>query len=138
MEWANRLLTVLLTLAIAQFGVLAAAPAHAHEEGGHHPVHAVHVVEATVERSALAEDHHSHGHDQPSDVADGERDEDRSKQNGSEHLTHVHSCPQFMQASALTIPVVALASMRGGWPLTHAGPPTHASAPPDRPPRAIL
>ena len=138
MEWANRLLTVLLSLAIAQFGVLAAAPAHAHEEGAHHAIHAVHVIEASSEWSALALDHHGHEHDEPIDVADGERDEGRSNQNGSEHLTHVHSCPQFMQASALAIPVVALASMRGAWPMTHAGPPSHASAPPDRPPRAIL
>jgi hypothetical protein len=138
MEWANRFLTVLLSLAIAQFGVLAAAPAHAHEEGAHHAIHTVHVIEASPERGALALDHHGHEHEERGDVADNERDEDRSKQGGSESLTHVHSCPQFMQASALAIPVVALASMRGAWPMTHSGPPSHASAPPDRPPRAIL
>lgn len=138
MEWANRLLAVLLTLAIAQFGVLAAAPAHAHEERDHHAIHAVHVIEAPAEWSAIASDHHGHEHDEPSDVADTERDEDRSKQSGTESLTHVHSCPQFTQASAQAIPVVALAFVRSAWPASHAGPPSHASAPPLRPPRALL
>ncbi len=135
MEWANRLLTVLLSLAIAQFGVLAAAPAHAHEEGAHH---AVHVVETSSEWSVIASDHHGHEHDEPNDIADGERDEGGSKQNGTESLTHVHSCPQFTQTSAQAIPVVALLCVRSSWPASQAGPPTHASAPPLRPPRAIL
>lgn len=137
MEWANRLLTALLSLAIAQFGVLAAAPAHAHERGAHHAIHALHVIEASSEWNVIASDHHGHEHDEPSDVADGERDEGRSKQSGTESLTHVHSCPQFTQASAQAIPVVALAFVRSAWPASQAGPPTHASAPPLRPPRAI-
>jgi hypothetical protein len=138
MQWANRLLTVLLTIAIAQFGVLAAAPAHAHEEGAHHAIHVVHVIEASPERGLIASDHHGHEHDEPIDVADGERDEGGSRQNSTESLTHVHSCPQFTQASAQAIPVVALACVRSAWPASQAGPPTHASAPPQRPPRAIL
>jgi hypothetical protein len=138
MEWANRLLTVLLSLAIAQFGVLAAAPAHAHEEGAHHAIHAVHVVETSSGWSLIASDHYGHEHDEPGDVADGERDEGGSRQGGAESLTHVHSCPQFMQAGAQAIPVAKLAFVRSAWPASQAGPPTHASPPPLRPPRAIL
>lgn len=138
MDWAKRLLTVFLTLAIAQFGVLAAAPAHAHEEDAHHAIHAVHVIETPSEWSLIASDHHGHEHDEPGDIAGGERDEGGPKQGGTEPLTHVHSCPQFTQASAQAIPVVALACVRSAWPASQAGPPTHASAPPQRPPRAIL
>lgn len=138
MDWADRLLTVLLSLAIAQFGVLAAAPAHAHEEDGHHAIHAVHVIEVSSEWSLIAADHHGREHDEPSDVADSERDEGGSNQGGSESLTHVHSCPQFTQTGAQVIPVVSLACVRSAWPASQAGPPTHASAPPLRPPRAIL
>jgi hypothetical protein len=138
MDWAKRLFSALLTLAIAQFGVLAAAPAHAHEEDGHHAIHAVHVVEAPAEWSAIVSDHHGHDHDEPSDVADNEGDEGRPKQGGSESVTHVHSCPQFTQANAQIIPVVALACVRSAWPASQAGPPTHASAPPLRPPRTFL
>ena len=135
MEWCNRLLSVLLTLAIAQFGALATAPAHAHEAGAHHAVHAVESPSGLI---LSAEDHHGHPHDQPSDPADDERDKNRSGQSGTEPLTHVHPCPQFTQTSAQTTPVVALAFVKGTWPVLYAGPPTLVSAPPLRPPRNIL
>ena len=128
----RRFLTGLLVLAVAHFGVLATAPAHAHEDASGHGVREIVLSHNDAEGMAH---HHDGGDDHAGheDAADAVATEIGSSDSGtddashSEHA-HVHACPQFA-------PVMQLAM---AWPARAAQAVSYLSSPPLRPPRQRL
>lgn len=135
MEWAKRVLTVFLTFAITQFGVLATAPAHAHESEATHGVRSVeiHPDWSLDERAA-----HGHEHHQSAEAPGDPADDGRPGRGGKETLTHIHSCAPFAPVEAHGWAVTAAAIIPIPWPPNNSGAFPRASAPPDRPPRLFL
>jgi hypothetical protein len=145
MPLLRRLLTGILAFALTQFGVIAVAPAHAHESGAAHGLRA---IVLTHDHSDIADrgDHH-HDHDDDADVsealpvvADGAGEqpaEPDPDSNHGEHV-HVHACPQFAPLGNDTAAYVPVSYAELLWPLTSAPAMRHSSSPPLRPPRASL
>jgi hypothetical protein len=143
MDWARRPLSAVLCLALAQFGAMATAPAHAHEIDASHGVHAVAVlhiehghVHAAPRQDVGAHDdgHNDDGQSSGSMPADDSNGQERSD---GDAITHVHSCPSFVPA-AMPDEFIPVAIAEAPWPSLSAGAATHASAPPLRPPRTSL
>lgn len=146
----RRLLTALLAVALMQFGIVATAPAHAHEGDAPHGVPVVVLDSAPTSPLGAVESGHGHGHDH-SDEADlaavslevaapGQppAPDGRGDTNGSESVTHVHGCAQFAaaDAAAFSCPAFALTVLVA--PIGDFSLISHSSAPPLRPPRTIL
>jgi hypothetical protein len=135
----RRLLTGLLVFAVAHFGVLATAPAHAHESGDGHGVR-----EIVLSQAHDVEHHHSHddeggaGHQGEASLALGDASAPDSDEPSHGEHAHVHVCPQFTPLanhSALRAPVMLrelLLPARGASVISYLG------SPPLRPPRTIL
>lgn len=135
----RRLLTGLLAFALTQFGVIASAPAHAHEGGNSHGVR-----EIVLSHDAPAAHHHDDGdhrtdHDQMTAELTGDIDSTLPPEEGGRgEQAHVHACPQFASISGqvnLTAPTM-LREM--SWPGLSAAAVTYSSSPPLRPPRTGL
>lgn len=144
----RRLLTALLAIALMQFGIVATAPAHAHEGDAPHGVPVIVLGSAASAPLGTVESGHGHDHSGQADLAAVSLDvaapgqppapDGRGDTNGSESVTHVHGCAQFAAADAAAFSCPAFA-------LTVLVPPigdfsliSHSSAPPLRPPRTIL
>ncbi|MFN3465244.1 MAG: hypothetical protein ACK4X1_14335 [Terricaulis sp.] len=130
------LLTGLMVVAVAQFGVLATAPAHAHEGDGHgvREVALVHDFGAS-QTQGHAKDGHQDGHDDDA-AASPETPAPDDSSHGEN--AHVHACPQFTQAAAgagVKAPVVLLQT---AWPGGSSPAVSYSSSPPLRPPRSSL
>ncbi len=140
MSTLRRLLTGLLVFAVAHFGVLATAPAHAHESGDGHGVR-----EIVLSQAHDVADHYAHHDDGGADHEGGESlalgytsapDSDDDPSHG-EHA-HVHVCPQFTPLgshSALRAPVMLRELI---WPVRSASVISYLGSPPLRPPRTPL
>ncbi len=137
---ARRLISAVLTLALAHFGVVATAPAHAHEVDAPHGTHAL-----ELHHYAFAEHDHADRHDQADrradasghghDGADGAADTDGD---GSHTVFHVHCCPHFAPADPAVKPSAPVASAARLTPPDAAALRTVSAAPPFRPPRSFL
>jgi len=135
----RRLLTGLLVFAVAHFGVLATAPAHAHESGDGHGVR-----EIVLSQAHDAEHHHAHDDDggvshqgDESLALGGSSAPDSDEPSHGEHA-HVHVCPQFTplaNPSALKAPVMLRELI---WPVRSASVISYLASPPLRPPRTNL
>lgn len=135
----RRLLTGLLIIAVAQFGVLATTPAHAHEGDSHG------VREVALVHGFAADEMHEHGDDAQHDAHDAHDDDvgaspEDSAPDDSSHgeEAHVHACPQFTQAATgagVKAPVMLLQS---AWPGGSSPAVSYSSSPPLRPPRSSL
>lgn len=137
----RRLLSVLLSIAFAQFGVLATAPAHAHDADAVHIVHVVDVSDHGLVIAAhdhLDDDHdHQGAPDNDLDFGKTPADGEPSESHG-DHVTHVHSCPQFAPVAAHEIALKASLVTEAVRPPQAEAAPSRASAPPLRPPRTSL
>ncbi|MGE3839637.1 MAG: hypothetical protein AB7G40_17220 [Hyphomonadaceae bacterium] len=143
----RRLLSGLLVVALAQFGVVAAAPAHAHEGGSGHGVREIVLSHghADIEMSNGEHGHDVDGHhdnDSHNDSVDvalgaeGAAPEPNDAGHG-EHA-HVHAFQQFAAADEATAPYAPseYAEVMRRWETTADV--RHSSFPPLRPPRASL
>lgn len=129
MVFARRLLALMISLALANYGIVATAAAHTHEHGAFHPAHVISV-----------DDHdHGHHHDAPdSENAGFDHDNELPAPGHSETGFHTHSTPQFGPNDAGLSLAFILITDRATPPdpleLTHR----HRDKPPFKPPRAIL
>lgn len=134
----HRLLTGLLALALAHFGVLATAPAHAHEEGAGHGVREMVLAHghADVEQGDVG--HHHDDHHAPD--LNGAEDQPAPGSPGAGHgeHAHVHAFPQFTPGDASDAASRPVFAPYAPWPLISVAAPSNSSFPPLRPPRAIL
>jgi len=132
----RRLLSGALAIALAQFGALATAPAHAHE--GDHGVAVI-----TLEATHAGEAAHGHGHsDHDVDAAIDTLpaptpDEPRNDATGSETV-HVHGCAQFAPVEAGGVGFLPSKVATLAWPVGDVSMISYSWAPPLRPPRASL
>lgn len=141
----RRFLTGLLTVALTQFGVMASAPAHAHETGGGHGVreivlsHGHSDVELPGnEHRHDADGHHDDdSHDQKADIATGDSDPESNGSGHGEHA-HVHVLQQFAAGEEAEVPFVPTAYSEVVRPTELAATVRHLSFPLRRPPRANL
>lgn len=143
----RRLLTGLLVAAVAQFGVVAAAPAHAHEGGSGHGVREIVLshghADAELPGGEHAHDHDGHHDDDEhggsADVAINQ-DGSGSTSNGASHgeHAHVHALQQFVGIEEAAAPFVPVAYAEVVRPLESVADVRHSSFPPLRPPRASL
>ncbi len=146
----RRLLTGLIALALMQFGVVATAPAHAHEADASHGVREIVLThghahaESAHEAPALDyeqdgphsdDDHHTLTDltAQQSLPADGSDDPSHG-----EHAAHVHACGQFAPVGATELGHAPLSLITLVWPARISAATTHSTCPPLRPPRAAL
>ncbi|GEM_PF-2254772 len=127
----RRFVTLVLALAIANYGILATASAHAHAHDGWHPIHAV-----TDDQPADA-----HDHDRSSLVeksVSGDFDENERAPTHTETGFHSHSTPQFGPADG--IEYIAIAVIKG--PQNPLDPDDiihlNRDRPPFKPPRIFL
>jgi len=131
----RRLLTGVLVVAVAQFGVLATAPAHAHE-GDSHGVREVALVHD------LAAESHEHAddtyHDAQDDDAGASPGDPASDDSSHGEQAHVHACPQFTQAAAGAMVKAPVTLLQSAWPGPSLPAVSHVSSPPLRPPRSSL
>lgn len=143
----RRLLTGLLVFAVAQFGVVAAAPAHAHEAGSGHGVREI-VLSHGHADAELPGGEHAHDYDGHHDNDEhGQSADVAINQNGSapapneaghgEHA-HVHAFQQFAGIEEATAPFVPTAYAEVVRPFESVADVRHSSFPPLRPPRASL
>jgi ABC-type Zn2+ transport system substrate-binding protein/surface adhesin len=120
MSWARRLLSAILTLAVVQFGALAIAPAHAHEDGASHGVRELSLSHGHAHHGADRDDApHHHDHDHDADVSSSDDgalpggnqrgDGNRGDPGEGEHAAHVHGCPQFAPAEAVGVEFAGIA-----------------------------
>jgi len=135
----RRLLTGLLVFAVTQFGVIAIAPAHAHESGNGHGVREI--VLSHQEPAAHHHDHDDHHADHQDTVLDLSDDIDSvppTEDGGRGEHVHVHACPQFAPISG-QVTVIAPTMLREmTWPGLSVAAVTYSSSPPLRPPRTSL
>jgi hypothetical protein len=137
MKQARRLLSAVLTLALAHFGVVATAPAHAHEVETPHGVHAA-TLHDHVFTDHDYDDRHEHA-----DARGGANDGDLAGAQGSDAdgthtVFHVHCCPHFAPVDPGLKPSAPMAIAARLRPPDVSGSPTASSAPPFRPPRTFL
>jgi len=122
MKALRKFTALVLTVALANYGVMATAAAHAHEHTGFHQVH------ADFDGNHGRSDHH------------GEYDEAGSDTNlpapeHSETGFHSHSTPQFGPADPGVLLAVALNARRTSSPDPDRLLPLHRDSPPFKPPR---
>jgi hypothetical protein len=141
----RRLLTGILAFALTQFGVMAVAPAHAHDSGAAHGLRA---IVLTHHQNDIADrgDHH-HDHDDDADDSEAlaviaasadEQPADPDPDSSHGEHAHVHACPQFAPLGDATAAYVPISYAELLWPLASAPAVLNSSSPPLRPPRAIL
>jgi hypothetical protein len=135
MGWARRFLAGVLTFAMAQFGALAAAPAHAHDASAPHAIRA----ETILEHAHLGADRDH------TPVASSQAEWQNNPDGGApqqdaptDSMTHVHNCPQFTATDGAAGIAPPLRAYAFAWPIVDASAIQTSSAPPRRPPRAIL
>lgn len=135
MAQIRRTFVGLLVIAMTHFGVMATAPAHAHEGDGHgmREIVLAHAHDEAVEQHQGSGDHHD-DEAQHSDPSDGALPADEA--NHGEHA-HVHGGPQFAPITDVVVAAPATYSAQT-WPALTAPGLSHSSFPPLRPPRAIL
>lgn len=122
-----------LALAIANYGVLAAASAHAHAHDGWHPVH---VVADGQTAETLEHDHHVSS---PVEVSvSGDFEEDEGAPPHTETGFHSHSTPQFGPNDAYMSLAFAPTAKRVVSPDPQGLTQRHRDKPPFKPPRAFL
>jgi len=140
----RRLLVGLLTVAVAQFGVMATAPAHAHADGAGHGVREIVVSHGHTdfEQPSGEHDHGDHHDDDDHDAQNAAAGPDGSAPAPSDashgENAHVHGLQQFApsdEAGALSIPTVYVEVLH---PIDLTGVVSHSTYPPRRPPRASL
>lgn len=129
MVFARRLLALMISLALANYGVVATVAAHAHEHGAFHPAHVISV------------DDHDRGHHHDalfSENADFDHDDELPAPDHTETGFHTHSVPQFGPTDAALTLALVLVTHRASPPdplgLTHR----HRDKPPFKPPRKTL
>jgi len=143
----RRILTGLLLVALAQFSVVATAPAHAHENGSGHGVREIVLSHghADVELPGGEHRHDSDGHHdddshgQSADIAlnpDGAVPASDDPGHG-EHA-HVHALQQFSIGNETAAPYLPAAYAEVVRPLESVTNVRHLSFPLRRPPRANL
>lgn len=143
----RRFLTGLLVVALAQFGALAAAPAHAHEGGSGQGVREI-VLSHT---HAGAERSNADHHDDVDDRGDnGDHSDDAGLSMSSDGVAplsndgshgepaHVHGFQQFAAAQEVNAPYVPAEYAEVVRPAETTAAVRHSSFPPLRPPRASL
>lgn len=132
----RRLLTGFLALALTHFGVLATAPAHAHEVGSGHGVREM--VLAHAHGDLEQGDHSDDDHHAP-DMNEADEQPGRNSPGSShgEHA-HVHAYPQFTPADFSDTSPDRIYGREAPWPVTSVSALSHSSFPPLRPPRVLL
>lgn len=137
----RRLLTGLLVLAVTHFGVMATAPAHAHEATGGHGVREIVLAHHDPEPAAHhhgGADHDEHESAAPEAAIDtGSNDSGTGDASHGEHA-HVHACPQFAPISGQSGLAVPAMQLELTWPARAAQAVSYLSSPPLRPPRQLL
>jgi hypothetical protein len=129
MLWAKRLFSACLALAFTGFGVVAAAPAHAHDAQGN-DLSAIHMIalDDQHDHDAVA-DHHN-------DDAGSQDDDANAPSHGP--LFHCHAAPAFSPVEGIVTAIPsAVETGTPRIPLT-AVRITGGSMPPLRPPRTFL
>lgn len=137
----RRLMTGLLTLAVTHFGVLATAPAHAHEDPGGHGVREI--VLSHQDAEPAAHHHGGAGHDGHERATleaatDTESKESRTGDASHGEHAHVHVCPQFAPISGRSALAATVMQLEMAWPVRAAPAVSYLSSPPLRPPRQLL
>ena len=126
-------LVYVLTLAIANYGLLASASAHAHLHDGWHPIHVV--------ADSQAADPHGHDHDgsapEELSVSAGLEENDGPPPH-TETGFHSHSSPQFGPTDTGVSFALMLISDRVLPPAPQGAAPRHREKPPFKPPRPTL
>lgn len=129
-----------MTIAVAQFGVVATAPAHTHESGDGHGIREIVLSHAHEEPAHHHDDgdHHDDHERAAPDVVGGDGSDPAQGDAGHGEHAHVHACPQFTPLSAqagITEPVML---REIAWPSRQWPAVSHLSSPPLRPPRTFL
>lgn len=132
----HRLLVGLLVVALMQFGMVATAPAHAHD-----PANGLGTEEFMIAHVDVEFDHHFYGepaghHEIDAPLGDLPKSSGEPSSHG-EHA-HVHGCPQLAPTSSSVIMTAPLTALATHWPLITSAAVTDVSFPPHRPPRLIL
>lgn len=129
MKTALLAIRLMIAIAVANYGVVATATAHNHDDNGFHQVHVM-----TFDGSD-----HTHDHDAPAperitlDVDQGAPTSDHS-----ETGFHSHSTPQFGPSDGTLSLAFSLISDRLSLPNPQGLVPLHRESPPFKPPRVIL
>lgn len=134
----RRILTGLLVVALAQFGAMATAPAHAHEAGDDHGVREMLLSHDRSDAGTIVSDHdHDFSHEDHAAALDDTGDQSTGSDAAHSEHAHVHVCPQFTENVAQK----AVVRSRYGEIIRPVEPTAdirHSSFPPLRPPRATL
>ncbi len=129
MEPLRKFAALIVTLALANYGVMAMASAHAHEHTGFHQVHA-----------GFDGDHDRSDHQDEPDNAeyDAGSDTNLPMPEHSETGFHSHSTPQFGPADPGILLMATLTAGRTNLPDPDRFAPLHRDSPPFKPPRTHL
>lgn len=126
MESLRKLSALILTLALANYGVVATA-VHAHEHSGFHQVHVL-----------LDGDHDDGRHQGAPEHEPEEADRNSGAPAHTETGFHSHSSPQFGPADASVMLAVAIETGRPQPPDPDSLFQRHRDRPPFKPPRILL
>lgn len=120
---------VIIALALANYGVVATASAHAHDDHGFHQVHV----------ASFDSGDHDHDHDAPAPEQIAlDSDQSAPTSDHTETGFHSHSAPQFgPNDGALSLAFVAITD-RVSPPDPQGLTQLHRDSPPYKPPRTIL
>lgn len=133
MSFVRRLVSLCLTLAFAGYGLVAAAPAHAHDHHDNHG-YAVHVVASDAHHAA--DDDHGHSHDEVVDDHAGlPGDGGAPADHGG---FHVHAVPAFTTAGEPLAISEPLSATLMSWDERSAVRVSGLFAPLKKPPRTFL
>lgn len=132
----SRLLTGLLALALTSFGVVATAPAHAHQDGPGHGVRELVFAHAHVDLEQAGAGHQHDDHHTPNGADDPSKSDSTGP--GQDEHAHVHACPQFTPCDPSETLLAQDFGRDEPWPVISVNALRHSSFPPLRPPRAIL
>jgi len=124
MEPFRKFAALVLSLAVANYGVVAMASLHAHEHTGFHQLHV-----------AFDGDHHDDHNNANSET---ESNTGLPAPEHSETGFHSHSTPQFGPAVSDVLPAVVLTTGRANSPDPDRFAPLHRDRPPFKPPRTDL
>lgn len=132
----RRLLVGLLAVALMQFGIVATAPAHAHD-----PANGIGAEEFMIAHVDVEFEHHVYG--EPDGHLGIETPVSELPNGSGEPLSHgehahVHGCPQLAPASGGCVAIAPPPAFAVTWPLITSPAIADASFPPHRPPRLIL
>ena len=131
----RRLLSGVLAIALAQFGAMATAPAHAHE--GDHGVPVIALDAAQTSEAAHGHGHSDHAAAAIDTLPAPTPDEPRNDATGSETV-HVHGCAQFAPVEAGSVGLLPSEVATLAWPIGDVSMISYSWAPPLRPPRTSL